>query len=230
MRTPFIILVSLLGIYALSKDLPNLEQVLALYRDQPKDGIAGADVFRKCAICHSLAPGAHRIGPSLHCVVGRKIAAQPGFRYSAAMKSAQIDSAFGPYEPQTWTRETLSAYVLNPELTFGNTRMPFPGLMATVADEDLLEVTTALIDHLEQSCTDESHELVALQSREAAGSALTCMTIARAESLSACQQTAAELRSSDSNSDNGEDSNLPTLACIPPGKLACDASGATDQR
>ena len=35
MRTPFVILVSLLGVYALSKDLPNIDSVLALYRDQP---------------------------------------------------------------------------------------------------------------------------------------------------------------------------------------------------
>ena len=225
MRTPFVILVSLLGVYALSRDLPNLEQVLDLYRDRPAGEVSGADVFRKCAICHSLAPGAHRVGPSLHCIVGRRIASQPGFRYSPAMKSAQIDSAFGAYEPQGWTRETLTAYVLDPELTFGNTRMPFPGLMATVADENLLDVTTALIDHLEQSCSDESHDLVALQSRAADRESLTCMTIAREDSLAACQESADQLR----RGDNGEDSSLPTLACIPPGKLACDADGAPDR-
>ncbi len=222
MRTPFVILVSLLGVYALSKDLPSLESVLALYSDPGGNGVSGEDVFRKCAICHSLVPEQHRVGPSLHCIVGRKIASQPGYRYSTGMRSAQIDSAFGPYEPQTWTAETLTAYVMDPELTFGNTRMPFPGLLATVADEDLMDVTTALIDHLAKSCNDESHDLIAFQPQAADGAALTCMTITHETSLANCQATAASLRSGD----NGEDSNLPTLACVPPGKLACDGTAS----
>ena len=82
MRTPFVILVSLLGVYALSKDLPKVDAVLALYSDPQDNGVSGEDVFRKCAICHSLAPGLHRVGPSLHCIIGRKIASQPGYRDS----------------------------------------------------------------------------------------------------------------------------------------------------
>ena len=224
MRAPFFLLAGVIGAYALSQDLPNLDAVLALYRDQPEGAVSGAEVFRKCAICHTLVPGEHRIGPSLHCVVGREIAALPDYRYSTAMRSAQLDSAFGPYEPETWTRETLTAYVLDPALTFGNTRMPFPGLMATVADEDLLDVTTALIDHLEQSCSEERHELVALQPSDETGEALSCMTIAREASLPACQDMAATLR----DGDNGEDASLPTLACIPPGKLSCDGNPVSE--
>lgn len=220
MRAPFFLLAGVIGAYALSQDLPNLDAVLALYRDQGDSEVSGAEIFRKCAICHSLAPGEHRIGPSLHCVVGRDIAALPDYRYSTAMRGARLDSAFGPYEPETWTRETLTAYVLDPALTFGNTRMPFPGLMATVADEELFDVTSALIDHLEASCSEEQHELVALQPRGSASEALTCMTIAREASLPACQAMAETLRAGD----NGSDASLPTLACIPPGKLSCDGS------
>ena len=222
MKTPFFILAGLIGAYALSKDIPNLDAVLALYREAPGWEVSGAEVFRKCAICHSLAPGEHRIGPSLHCVMGRRIASMPDYRYSTAMQSARLDSAFGPYVPETWTRETLTAYVLDPTLTFGNTRMPFPGFMATVADEELLDVTEALIDHLEQSCSEERHELVALQPEGAGGEALSCMTIARESSLAACQGLASDLRAGD----NGEDASLPTLACIPPGKLACTGGAA----
>lgn len=223
MRTPFFFLAGVILVYALSKDLPNLDAVLALYRAPQDRQTSGAEVFRKCAICHSLVPGEHRIGPSLHCVVGRRIASQPGFRYSTAMRSAQLDSAFGPYEPETWTRETLTAYVMDPALTFGNTRMPFPGLLATVPDHDLFKVTMALIDHLEQSCSEARHELVALQPQPhngAAAEALSCMTIARERSLPACLEMADTLRAGD----NGDDANLPTLACIPPGRLACDGA------
>lgn len=225
MRTPFVVLVGLLGAYGLSKDLPNLEAVLALYDDAPNATASGADLYRKCAICHSLSPGEHRIGPSLHCVVGRPIAAEPGYRYSSGMRSAQIDSAFGVYEPQHWTRETLTAYMLDPQVTFGNTRMPFPGLMASVADEDLFDVTDTLIAYLEDRCDDQIHELVALHPLESnadAGKGLACMTIAREQSLPACQAMAENLRSGDSEAGDG----LPTLACIRPGKLACGPGDA----
>ncbi len=223
LRTPFVVLVGLLGAYGLSKDLPNLEAVLALYDNAPNASASGADLYRKCAICHSLSPGEHRIGPSLHCVVGRRIAAEPGFRYSSGMRSAQIDSAFGLYEPQHWTRETLTAYMLDPQVTFGNTRMPFPGLMASVADEDLFEVTDTLISYLEDRCDDQVHELVALHPAEP-GEGLACMTIAREQSLPACQTMAEGLRSGESDADDG----LPTLACIRPGKLACSSEAAAE--
>lgn len=225
LRTPFVVLVGLLGAYGLSKDLPNLEAVLALYDDEPNATASGAELYRKCAICHSLSPGEHRIGPSLHCVVGRRIAAEPGFRYSSGMRSAQIDSAFGIYEPQHWTRETLTAYMLDPQVTFGNTRMPFPGLMASVADEDLFDVTDTLIAYLEDRCDDQVHELVALETTETGegpGEGLACMTIAREQSLPACQAMAEGLRGG--NGEAGDD--LPTLACIRPGKLACGPAGS----
>ena len=72
MRTPFFLLAGVIGAYALSQDLPNLDSVLALYREQPEGEISGAEVFRKCAICHSLVPGEHRIGPSLPAHRGRR--------------------------------------------------------------------------------------------------------------------------------------------------------------
>lgn len=227
MKTPFFILVGVIGLYALSKDLPNLDAVLALYRAPQDDRVSGAEVFRKCAICHSLVPGDHRIGPSLHCILGSRIAAQPGFSYSTGLRTAQLNSAFGPYEPEVWTRETLTAYVMDPALTFGNSRMPFPGLLATVPDDQVFDTTLALIDHLEQSCSAEEHELVALQPQRddaAAGESLTCMTISRESSLSACQDQAQSLRAGD----NAEDPSLPALACIPPRRLACDGTLANE--
>ena len=50
------------------------------------------------------------------------------------------------------------------------------------------------------------------------------MTIAREETLPGCLDLAETLRAGD----NGDDASLPTLACIPPGKLACDATLAED--
>ena len=49
------------------------------------------------------------------------------------------------------------------------------------------------------------------------------MTIARRQSLPACQAMAEDLRSGDGGSGDG----LPTLACIRPGKLTCGPQTAS---
>jgi cytochrome c len=55
------------------------------------DPDAGAQVFRTCAACHTLEPGAHRTGPSLAGVLGRKAGTAEGFhRYSDALRSADL--------------------------------------------------------------------------------------------------------------------------------------------
>ena len=59
------------------------------------DAKAGKRVFAKCRACHKLEAGKHGVGPSLHNIVGREVAAADGFtKYSKAMK------AFG--EGKTW--------------------------------------------------------------------------------------------------------------------------------
>src|SRR5688500_10171054 len=44
------------------------------------DATKGEQVFKKCAACHNAEPGgANALGPALHGVMGRPIAAQAGF-------------------------------------------------------------------------------------------------------------------------------------------------------
>ena len=43
------------------------------------DPIRGKKVFNKCKACHSLKAGKHKIGPSLHQVIGRKAGTAAGF-------------------------------------------------------------------------------------------------------------------------------------------------------
>ena len=78
----------------------------------------GANVFRRCAACHSLEPGKIKVGPPLAGLIGRKAGTVERFRYSSAMKSADV----------VWTAETLDKYLAAPKTFIPGNRMPFPGL------------------------------------------------------------------------------------------------------
>lgn len=57
----------------------------------------------RCVACHSL--DAHRVGPALRTVLGRSAGKAPGYGYSEALAAAT----------HTWGRETLTAWLTNPE-------------------------------------------------------------------------------------------------------------------
>lgn len=92
------------------------------------DASAGETVFRKCAVCHTVELGKHKIGPGLLGVVGRTPGTAEGFKYSGAMKS------FGE-AGQVWNEAALDSYLTNPRAVVKGTRMAFPGLKDT-ADRD----------------------------------------------------------------------------------------------
>ena len=79
---------------------------------------AGKKVFNKCAACHSLEPGQHMMGPSLHGLIGRQVGTAEGFLYSPAMEEADF----------SWSEETLSAFLESPMQYLPGTTMPFGGL------------------------------------------------------------------------------------------------------
>ncbi len=62
---------------------------------------AGKAAYKKCATCHSVAPGQNRLGPSLYDVVGRKAGGLEGFKYSDAMTQSDV----------IWTAETLDRHL-----------------------------------------------------------------------------------------------------------------------
>ena len=89
--------------------------VNALYASA--DAAAGEALWRNCRSCHSLE-GANGTGPHLDGVVGRAIDAVDGFNYSGAL--LQLGD--------TWTVETLFAFLGDPRGTAPGTRMSFRGL------------------------------------------------------------------------------------------------------
>ena len=89
---------------------------VAAQADPHDDGSRGAQVWRACAVCHSLEPGDHsRAGPSLHGVFGRAIASAEGYAFSPALRALDI----------VWTPETVAAlFEVGPEVYTPGSRMP----------------------------------------------------------------------------------------------------------
>jgi cytochrome c len=80
------------------------------------DGSRGAEVWRACAVCHSLDPDDRgRAGPTLHGVFGRRIGTAEGYDYSDALRDLDI----------VWTPETVAElFEHGPETYTPGTRMP----------------------------------------------------------------------------------------------------------
>jgi cytochrome c len=79
-------------------------------------GDHGAEVFRACVACHTLsAESGNRAGPTLGGLFGRRIATQPGYRFSEALKKLDI----------VWTPETVAKlFEVGPSTYTPGTKMP----------------------------------------------------------------------------------------------------------
>jgi cytochrome c len=80
----------------------------------------GADVAKKCAICHNFEKGGpNLIGPNLYGVIGRKVASHEGYEYSDALKA----------KGGTWDYAMIDHMIENPNAFAPGTKMAlFPGL------------------------------------------------------------------------------------------------------
>ena len=72
-----------------------------------------------CRTCHVTNEGDHRLGPSLHNIVGREAGSVPGFAYSSAMRDSTV----------VWDEENLDRYIENPDAVVpGNNMKPYSGI------------------------------------------------------------------------------------------------------
>ena len=93
------------------------------------DSRHGAQVFRACAACHSVASGEHLTGPSLANVVGRKAGEATGFlRYSDALMKSNV----------TWSEDNLDKWLANPNAFIAGTSMTFAGVRSGKDREDVI--------------------------------------------------------------------------------------------
>jgi cytochrome c len=93
------------------------------------DPVAGEKVFKaQCGICHAVAAGENRIGPTLFGVVGRPAGGVPGFNYTADHKKVGI----------TWDAANLDKYLVNPRAMVPDTSMVYAGLKDDAERADLV--------------------------------------------------------------------------------------------
>ncbi|MDZ7855771.1 cytochrome C [Sphaerotilus sp.] len=97
----------------------------------------GAQAARQCFACHSFAPGRHMTGPSLAALWGRRAGTASGFgRYSEALRGAGI----------VWERDTLDAWLRNPQALVPGNTMAFRGVPDAALRADLLVFLQAASD------------------------------------------------------------------------------------
>ncbi|MBU3029490.1 c-type cytochrome [Paracoccus marinaquae] len=84
---------------------------------QDGDAAAGEKEFKKCKACHMIqsADGEDivkggKTGPNLWGIVGRKVAAEEGFKYGDG-----ILEVAGANPDMVWTQEELAVYVTDPK-------------------------------------------------------------------------------------------------------------------
>jgi cytochrome c len=85
------------------------------------DAAKGAEVFKKCAACHTInSGGANGIGPNLYATLGDEIAhGKAGFAFSDALKTKGSGK---------WDFESMNAWLTSPRGFAPGTKMTFAGL------------------------------------------------------------------------------------------------------
>ena len=89
----------------------------------------GTQIAKQCETCHNFGKGqGNKIGPDLYGVVGRPVASEAGFNYSAALKA----------KGGTWTFDALNTWLTNPRADVPGTAMTFAGLPSEKQRADVI--------------------------------------------------------------------------------------------
>lgn len=82
----------------------------------------GEKLFTPCRACHSLDPADQGLpGPNLSGLIGRKVAGDPAFDYSPALRKANADGL-------RWDAERLDRFLADPAGMFPGLWMSFRGV------------------------------------------------------------------------------------------------------
>jgi cytochrome c len=106
---------------------PFLAQLPASYAHADLEN--GKLHFNLCKPCHTIVSGGPNMtGPNLYGVFGRKVASQPGFDYSPALKA----------KDWTWDEAHLTQWLKSPRSYVPGTRMTFYGIPDDEDRRDLI--------------------------------------------------------------------------------------------
>lgn len=120
------------GAIVLWTDNPDL-RFLEVVGHEDTSGLSpearGELLFAECRGCHPVEEGAAAgIGPNLFGVMGRQIASEPGYAYSAALRAKK----------GRWGPKRLELYLRNPQGFVPGTSMDYPGLEVATDRESLV--------------------------------------------------------------------------------------------
>ena len=119
------------GAAAPAKEVPIAQMLASASAEQ------GAQTAKVCLTCHNMAKGqGTKVGPDLSGIVGRAVAAVPGFNYSAALKA----------KGGTWTFDALNPWLANPRGDVPGTLMTFGGVTSAKQRADIIAYLNANSD------------------------------------------------------------------------------------
>jgi cytochrome c len=93
------------------------------------DAAKGKEAFAKCAVCHSVAPGApNGVGPNLAKIYGDAVGKGRGFAFSDTLAA----------KGGKWDEAALDKWLTNPAAFAAGTKMAFPGLESAQERADVI--------------------------------------------------------------------------------------------
>jgi len=88
----------------------------------------GKVAYQDCTACHGTRGQGSDAAPNIRNMVGRKVAGDPGFAYSGALRR----------HGGVWTEDRLVAFLLRPQATVKGNRMPYDGAASPAQAQDLV--------------------------------------------------------------------------------------------
>lgn len=93
------------------------------------DPAKGAELFKKCASCHTITQGgAAGVGPNLYGVMGQKHGHMAGFSYSPGMTAMT----------GVWDWDAMNTWLTSPKKYVNGTKMSFAGLSNPLDRADII--------------------------------------------------------------------------------------------